>query len=510
MICPNCGKEITDDARFCPYCGTKTIEEEAAELAEKAVEEAATAADGIKEAAVIGTAAALEAAELDAEAKAAEAVSSAEDKAAEAAEDAEDKAAEAAEDAEAKVAEAADNAEAAVAAADTAAEAAPAESKPKKKSILPIIIVAILLLAGVGGYFIYNNLPATKSGKLIKQADAYIAENKFEDALAAVAQAKEFTPDNAAVFDTYDKIFEKECQQYINEKGNIIDFKAIDTYVDAAKIVPEYNTKYLNKASELLKTIIDRFMTDTNTENITKLVAVLKSYSQKGVPGLATGIASLEARATDLERDAKFKEFANMLKGYADKQDYKMMLGAVYANFVSVTDFYQKVIKPASGMSSNFPLITSIDGTDKKVGIYYKSGTYFVYYGGYDASGKRSGDGIWLPVVTGGLVGNTYNYTFVGQWANDKPNGENTSYLHIKTSSSDNEYTIKVNTKDGRYDGEAIYTFSTGDVYKATFIDGMPQAIKTDEKGRVIYGYNQDNSKILVGLTGPAGVLGTD
>ncbi len=478
MICPNCGKEITDDARFCPYCGTKTIEEEAAELAEKAVEDAETAADGIKEAAVIGTAAALEAAELDAEAKTAEA----------------------AEDAEAAVA--------AAAAADTAAEAAPAESKPKKKSILPIIIVAILLLAGVGGYFIYNNLPATKSGKLIKQADAYLAEDKFEDALAAVAQAKEFTPDNAAVFDTYDKIFEKECQQYINEKGNIIDFKAIDTYVDAAKIVPEYNTKYLNKASELLKTIIDRFMTDTNTESITKLVAVLKSYSQKGVPGLATGIASLEARATDLERDAKFKEFANMLKGYADKQDYKMMLGAVYANFVSVTDFYQKVIKPASGMSSNFPLISGVDGSDNKVGIYYIRGTYFVYYGGYDASGKRSGDGIWLPVISGGITGNTYNYTFAGQWANDKPNGENTSYLHIKTSSSDNEYTIKVNTKDGLYDGEAIYTYSNGFVYKVTFIDGMPQVIETDKEGRAIYGYNQDHSYKLIGLTGPAGVLG--
>lgn len=27
MKCPNCGKEITDDSKFCEYCGTKVVKE---------------------------------------------------------------------------------------------------------------------------------------------------------------------------------------------------------------------------------------------------------------------------------------------------------------------------------------------------------------------------------------------------------------------------------------------------------------------------------------------------
>ena len=40
------------------------------------------------------------------------------------------------------------------------------------------------------------------------------------------------------------------------------------------------------------------------------------------------------------------------------------------------------------------------------------------------------------------------------------------------------------------------------------YADGMPQKIKTDDKGRDIYGYNWDKSRILVGLSGPDGVKG--
>ena len=501
MFCSRCGKEISNDASFCPYCGMQldrisAIEEGAA----GAFGSVAVAAENVADKSnAVAEEAAKEVKEVAEEAK--ETVSNAVSEAKEAAEEIKEVSADAAA-AEAVIS----NVNADIADAAVANTAEPA----KKKSKLPIILALVLVVLGVAGYFIYNNLPSTKSGKLIKQIDQLISEEKYEDALQAAASAKELTPDNAAVFQAYDKIFEAQCKQYLTEDGKPKSLNALELYVEAAKIVPESKDKYLAKASEYFKYTAEIMLKLDNPSTLRALVSYFKEYSEKeGVPGLAASIASLEAQAEKLERAAAFKEFGNQLKAYVDKGDHSGMISAVLLANIKTSDVYKKVLQPAGTISSNFPIITDVDGTTKKVGVYYKNGLYHVYYGDYDANNKRSGEGIWIPVVNNGLTGDIYHYYYDCEWANDKPNGKVKAYIDYTRSGTKNAYEIDSNAIDGYLDGETKYSYDNGaNIYTVNIIKGEPQLIETDSKGRKIYGYNQDKSRILINMTGPITVYG--
>ena len=587
MICRICGKEIDDDAKFCPHCGTKTIAENAAEVAEKAVEDAADAAKGAKEAAAIEAAAVIQAAENDAAAKVddeaakaaeegaakiadkAEALAAAYDAdfaddagltagyvkektaeelaaeaAADAAQAAEEKkfsdkapilsaayesdfaedaavdsggaaaaaivheaaaAADAAEDAAAD-AVAADNADAAeeAAAAVAAAEAVPEEPK-KKKKILPIILALVLVAAAIGGYFIYQGLPSTKSGKIVSQALAKLENKDYSGCYNDLRSAYEIAPDNQKVLDAHDKFYAELAQvQFDNKKYS----NAISVYLSAAKDIEPSKDKYLEKAAEYCKKTAEVFMKDASAAEIGQLITILnQATNEYSVPGLGPTIAELEKRAAYLEEQAMLGSWGNQILSQYKEGKTDLIVSNYMLNMISASDFYKKVLADKGKVESNYPVIGEIDGT-RKIAIYYKNRNYQVYVGEMDASNKRSGEGIWIAYQQG-ASGTYRSYVVNSEWKDDKPNGKFTNHIFTKFVDGSEAKDLSGNVTKGMYDGEITYDYGDGDVFVTTYENGDPVVIETNSKGQQIYAYNQDRSKILLNLNKNDGIYGT-
>ena len=572
MICPVCGKEIADDAKFCMYCGAKTLPENAAELAEKVVEDAGNAAQGAKEAAAIEAAAVIQAAENDAAAKVddeaakaaeegaakiadkAEALAAAydadfaddagltagyvkektpEELAAEAAEDAaqaaeekkfsdkapilsaayesdfaEDAAVDAGGAAAAAIvneaADAAGAAEDAAADAVAAAEAVPEEPK-KKKKILPIILALVLVAAAIGGYFIYQGLPSTKSGKIVSQALAKLENKDYGGCYKDLRSAYEITPDNQKVLDAHDKFYAEFAQfQFDNKKYS----EAISVYLSAAKDIEPSKDKYLEKAAEYCKKTAEVYMKDGTAAQIGQLITVLnQATNEYSVPGLGPTIAELEKRAAYLEEQAMLSSWGLQILSQYKEGKTDLIVSNYLLNMISVSDFYKKVLADKGKVESNYPVIGEIDGT-RKIAIYYKNRNYQVYVGEMDASNKRSGEGIWIAYQQG-ASGTYRSYVVNSEWKDDKPNGKFTSHIFTKFVDGSEAKDLSGNVTNGMYDGEITYDYGDGEVFVTTYENGDPVVIETNSKGQQIYAYNQDRSKMLINLNKNDGIYGT-
>ena len=147
------------------------------------------------------------------------------------------------------------------------------------------------------------------------------------------------------------------------------------------------------------------------------------------------------------------------------------------------------------------PIITDIEGTDEKMGIYHADGRYYVYLGQYSGT-ARSGNGAWFTFM--GSTSTTYKYYFSkGTWANDKPNGTFSIYDYTKnkTANTESTVTVEVNVTDGLYNGEAAVQFDPkGPVYHPTYENGKGKVIdELSQDGKVykILAYNDEKTMFM-------------
>ena len=253
MFCHKCGKKLPDDALFCPYCGAKTAD--VAEVVEEAVQETETAVEEVSaevteavEETAEEAAAVEEAATEVVETVEPEPVPEPVEEAAEAVEpepEIQEEApapsfADAAANASAAPAEEASAEEPAEAPAEEPAEekaaevppaepAAPSDTPaPKKKSKLPLIIAAVLVVAAIAGFLIYNSLPSTKIAKHTKAAQAAFASSDYETALAEIDEIKALDESNYDAFALQYELYSERALNSIEEgkvTEGIIDFR---------------------------------------------------------------------------------------------------------------------------------------------------------------------------------------------------------------------------------------------------------------------------------------------
>lgn len=228
MFCHKCGKKLPDDALFCPYCGAKTAD--AADAVEEAVQETETAVEEV-------SAEITEAVEETAEEAAAveEAVEEAAETVEPEPEIQEEAPATSFADAAANAAEEPAEATAEEPAEEKAEEVPPAEPSvpsdtpaPKKKSKLPLIIAAVLVVAAIAGFLIYNSLPSTKIAKHTKAAQAAFASSDYETALAEIDEIKALDESNYDAFALQYELYSERALNSIEEgkvTEGIIDFR---------------------------------------------------------------------------------------------------------------------------------------------------------------------------------------------------------------------------------------------------------------------------------------------
>jgi len=119
------------------------------------------------------------------------------------------------------------------------------------------------------------------------------------------------------------------------------------------------------------------------------------------------------------------------------------------------TDEFNTVASYATETEPEFysPTSASTAKSGKGVGIYYGR---FVYYGDY-ADNVRSGQGMWLHYFSSG--NSTQEYTFEGQWADDKPNGngkEESKWLSSMEDSYHSVYEVSQGTYENGLENGTI------------------------------------------------------
>ena len=590
MKCYNCGHDLPEPRdglviKFCPHCGAKAIDfaaeaaaaEKAAEAVEEKLEElveetAAPVAEAAEEAAAEVTEAAAEVVE-----EAAEVAEAAEETVAEAADAAEETVAEATEAAEETVAEAtvaaAEVTEAAAEAVEEAAapvveatqtvadavEAAPeAQAPAKKKSKAPLIILLLIVILGVAGYFVYQNLPSTKIGKFKKQAAELHASGAYEQEIETLKQAEALAPDDLGLVQTEADAMLAKAKTLLDENKLDDSFTWFKDTVARVEALSEADrSKFYESISSSIKGVADMELAANKYEGaeaILKqraeiipavtgiaaqteedLLAVYTKWTedvlaggakedfvtQEGVIDRILGENILKSKTAELnalkdklfqaEMAADLKVIGTTMLAQINSDMLSLASLEVGTSFASAMGKYYYIpIWEKEDPANRVPVIGDIDGNNK-IGVYYDkdANAVRIYIGQYDGT-KRSGKGSWV-VFQGTTLSNYRCYVATGTWADDKPNGEFSIYdstHYISDNSKSKTEKITVNIKNGLYDGEAVNEFTSNSettVYRPSYKDGHPIIIEDREQGGTVYhiiAYSEDKTTFLHNVNG--------
>ncbi len=542
MFCPNCGKELPQSAvplKFCPHCGISleiffgpvSAAEEVKETAEEAGNEITNAAEEAK-------------ADYT---KAAEDVKTAvQDTAADfegpAAVPQEDYAAPAAQE-EAAGSDAQKEAGQPEPAAESVSEdipqtepvnevkAVPPESK--KKSLLPIILAAVLALAAIAGYFIHQNLPSTKTAKLMSSAESHLMQDEYKAALDELQAARQLKPDNTDIIEAQADAYCAYARNFV-EGGD--DMGGLEVYAQAVKFIEQLPAdKKEEKLDSLfgeISGIADYFRRegdyDMALEILSKMLEIFPDrpdainreeadiYSEWTRKVLDTGDVKLigdfknevldpvmerpemsalqplyDEAAALVESDkllSSLSELGAALQAKTSKNKRSLTVDEFYLDCLNSFGIYNPVAKWCLKNPDKLPLIADIEGTEDRIGMYVMDNTVYCYIGEYEGD-MRSGTGVWFTYL-GTPVSEYQKYYAYGKWQNDKPNGKFSIWNCDKPKNSEKETSvmITVDVKDGLYNGTAEEVFTDIDTFRPEYKDGKAEIIGSyEDKGTTKY-----------------------
>jgi len=242
-------------------------------------------------------------------------------------------------------------AEPAVEPEEAAAEPAVASDAPKKKSKLPVIIAAVLVVAAVAGFLIYNSLPSTKIAKHTKAAYAAYTSADYETALTEIEEIKALDESNYDAFAMqYDVYLERALKSA--EAGNITDavndLKALSALLKAREETDEqYNFEELEKS---VNSEINKLFGAGKDENAVKLLRAKKDFIQ-GYMGVENDVVAFEHIDSVLEAEAdsirnedfkaavdRLKATKELLPEFTEKMDSEISdVYYAWANFAAAT-----------------------------------------------------------------------------------------------------------------------------------------------------------------------------
>lgn len=393
----------------------------------------------------------------------------------------------------------------------TSGAASQAPSARKNSKLAPILAIVLIVLAA-GGFFVYQSLPSTKAGKLVKEALAQMESKDYVKAVETLVSARDIAPESGKVTDAFFKVFDANVNDVLSKNSSDI-VHALEVYRQAEELLPDQKDAVLQKEAEIYRSCAAEISKGDYLDLIYSLISDLDEAVQRGVPGLETTRADLTKQAASLETKNALYHFALEYITAFNNGDSQALID-IYLRTVGdeSSDFFQKVLANHGTRAASFPILSEYEG--KKTGIYYKNGQYFVYCGEYDKDNKRSGTGSWISTKGDPDHGSYKIYRYGGDWANDKPNGSMWCYVFTRTSGGNEE--IKICTapvKDGLFNGTFTITYDWVDEFEVSYINGDPVQIDTftgsDGIPAKVYSYNEDRTKQLLNLSMHDGVFGT-
>ena len=396
--------------------------------------------------------------------------------------------------------------------AEQTAGAAPEAAAMPRKNKLPLILAIVLVVLAAGGFFVYQSLPSTKAGKLVKEALAQMESKDYAKAVETLVSAREIAPQSGKVTDAFFKVFDANVNDILSKDGTDI-VHALKVYENAEELLPDQLETILQKESEIYRSCSDQISRNKELDLIYSLIPDLDAAISRGVPGLETVRSDLAKQAAALEKEHALQSFAEEYITAFNNSDSQALID-IYLRTVGDEDslFFRSVLANHGTRAASFPILAEYEG--KKAGIYYKNGQYFVYCGEYDQNNKRSGTGTWVSAKGDPDQGSYKVYRYGGEWENDKPNGNMWCYVFTRTAGGNEE--IKIATapvKDGLFNGTFTITYDWEIEFEVTYINGDPVQIDTftgsDGIPAKVYSYNEDRTRQLLNLSMHDGVFGT-
>ena len=415
-------------------------------------------------------------------------------------------------------------------AAENLTETQPEPETPKKKSKAPIIALIAVLVLAAAGYFIYQNLPSTKVSKLMKEASSFIASAEFDEAVQKYDEALAIAPDNTeikaakadafiakaenyfagddynnAILTYYDALItveglgdgtEENASKRVSEDLSSMAASMLEkgSFSKALDILNEKNKMFSSEteatASEILsvyKAWADKVMESGDPKKASELAGIIDDVRNKEeLASVKSELLKTSIMLTNMKYRAQLAEVGKTLKTYIDAGDADGACNELYDTMLKRFSDNSNIINWVTMRQDELPFIADIDA-NTKIGIYSASERFVIYIGGYDASGKRSGEGAWLTCL-GTPTSDYREYCAFGPWKNDLPNGQFTIRNFNKKSTDDGSTKItKVNVVNGLYDGEAEYAADNGVTYRPTFENGHPVIIEDYDMNGTTY-----------------------
>lgn len=375
----------------------------------------------------------------------------------------------------------------------------PVVTKKKKSKALPIVLGLLAVLLVVG-FFVYQNLPSVKFDKAMtageeayNNADYETAASQFRNALTIrpeddVAQTDLFYCYDNMAMDAYD------ADAYSEAIG----------YYDEARV---YCPNYEEECVDYIKALYSDWCLNTAYGgDIETAESIYTEAIQSGYDMSATR-DELDVIIATAEMMKAGQDYAQKLAETIDDGSLTdIMFEYAFGADTFVDDYY------AAG--GEFPVVFDITGCNfGKLGFYIVDGSPAFYYGEYSGN-NRDGIGRWFTSSTRS-VGNYTYYEMSGDWKEDVPNGEAIEHFRSYNSSTLTEWYIYSTVENGLYEGTLKYDYVDDDVYIGTFHNGYPEVIDTvDPNGNTsnVIAYNESKDAWIYrsdeGLTKQSGIYG--
>ncbi|MBQ4253397.1 MAG: hypothetical protein II712_01075 [Erysipelotrichaceae bacterium] len=331
--------------------------------------------------------------------------------------------------------------------------------KPRKKSKLLLIVLALLLVGAIGGYVYYINTEGYKIGKMDKQAQQLIAAKDYEGVVILYRNSLDEGRDKDQVLDRvrsfYDSRFETIAA---NSKSLLGDLLGV--WDDMSTRFPEFVDYSESQISDLLVKTID-VVGGFNLDKLESLYqgAIKRYFASDKICKDVDDIFRKRVRQV-IELDLQNDVLINQIK----KNDFDGIFTQL--DRMNLRGECKTAVKYTS-----FPVIVNI--TDETIiGAYFVNGSLVLYYGGADMTGKRSGRGTHIAYIVDSSDSSRYIRQVVqGEFHSDMLTGHftETTVKHI-SSSSERIGIMEGEMIDNRYHGTITGKVSDGSGQKEDYV----------------------------------------
>jgi uncharacterized Zn finger protein (UPF0148 family) len=369
-----------------------------------------------------------------------------------------------------------------------------AENKaPKKRNGLKVFLALLLIAAlAVGGYFVYQNLPAQKVKRYKEAASEAIAAGDLLEASVQYKNALDIEPADEESISALLMMHNMIRQDAVDAAQMGLYAEAVEQMKLANSILIEPEEKNLQDLADIYYEWVGVLAYSGDEE---KANTVLASAKADGIS--ADNISLIEEnlkRFAGLHRtEAHLEEVSGTLVDLNEQKNYAEIFGIMEEEAADIAAYHETY-------GGSYPIVSIYENGTKAViwNFNMDRDAIQVYIG--DINSEAVQNGVGDTYYKKGIFKDSVEYEFFSsEWKGGQPNGQFTeiSFNGEPDVPSDENSTMVTGTvKDGHYDGD-IQNRRNGKVFNMKFDNGKVIVLDTvDPNGEEsnVVGYTDDQN----------------